>query len=511
MKNTEIQRFAALYTGLHRARGIWHPDTKRMETTREAPTIDHFTLHLKGELGLGVVPIKEEATCMWGAIDIDAHDDGDSIDLAPLSLKIEEFGLPLIVCSSKSQGAHLYLYLNEETPASLVQGTLKRWAAALGHGGVEIFPKQTRLAATQVGNWINLPYFDADDTVRFAYNSGKHLSLADFLDLAESKRVSGAALRAFDVPEDLEDAPPCVQHLLTQGIDTGDRNNALFALATFFKKRGDSDIEEQLLKVNYDKDVLSKPLPKREIVTIANSISRGTYNYRCNEPPISNHCDRDTCIMRKYGVTEGPTKVYNEVMWGSLAKVKSDPPRWVLEVNEIPIELTTEELMEFRNLRKKVMESADLVIPPLKQEDWLVALRQRMENKMDIEAPEDAASGALTLAMLEEFIYAAVRFDDDDKPLMGDRGDLLRGRPVLTPYPGSPDQLAVIFRGPDFIQYLKRKKAEEMKGAALWSVLRKAGCTHQKVRVGRTVRSLWLKQVDPEPVTLEIPDMKSEF
>ena len=43
--------------------------------------------------------------------------------------------------------------------------------AALGHGRCEIFPKQEQVLVERgdVGNFINLPYFDAHKTLRFAY------------------------------------------------------------------------------------------------------------------------------------------------------------------------------------------------------------------------------------------------------------------------------------------------------------------------------------------------------
>ena len=43
-------------------------------------------------------------------------------------------------------------------------------SSALGHGRCEIFPKQEQILVERgdVGNFINLPYFDSEQTLRYA-------------------------------------------------------------------------------------------------------------------------------------------------------------------------------------------------------------------------------------------------------------------------------------------------------------------------------------------------------
>ena len=70
------------------------------------------------------------------------------------SLKV--FGdhkLPLIVCRSKSGGAHVFLFTKENIPASLMQSKLKEMAIILGYEGSEIFPKQTEILSGTWGHW----------------------------------------------------------------------------------------------------------------------------------------------------------------------------------------------------------------------------------------------------------------------------------------------------------------------------------------------------------------------
>ena len=84
-------------------------------------------------------------SAQWAAIDIDVND----IDHASLGKKVEDLGLPLVVCRSKSGGAHCYLFLQKPCPAKDVVDALRNWSAALGYPGVEIFPKQIRRALDQ--------------------------------------------------------------------------------------------------------------------------------------------------------------------------------------------------------------------------------------------------------------------------------------------------------------------------------------------------------------------------
>lgn len=501
-----LDAFMTLFRGLDRARGVWRPEGS-METVREGPTAEHFQGHLDGRRGLGVVPVTDEGTCWWGAIDIDAHGEGEFVDLRPLSMKVEAEGLPLVVCQSKSRGAHLYLFLKEALPAAMVQATLKEWSGRLGHPGVEVFPKQTKLTKDQIGNWINLPYFNAADTVRFAYHSGRPLGLLEFLTLAASRRATRDQL----APRGAHDAPPCVQHLLLHGVDEGERNNALFAIGTYLRKRGTADLEEELLAVNYDKAIMPRPLPQKEVSKIASSLSRANYKYRCNETPICNICDKDICATRKYGVGKsGPTAMYDVPLWGALTKILSDPPRYILEVSGINVEFTSAELLDFNKVRQGVFDVAGLLIGPMPKADWDALIKRKNELRREFKAPDDAAPGANVLAMLQDFCRSAERVDHTGAPVWGKKEALLRGQPATLPDPdtGLPQ---VYFRGADFVAYLKRKRSEDAKGSALWSILRRGGCGHEKIRIGPSVIQAWTKPFDPVETEIPLPEIKEDL
>src|SRR5689334_5620548 len=119
-----LRRFRQLFSGNESAHGQYDLSAsagRQAKTLRVQPRMDDWKRHLTGEgPGLGIIPIREDNSCLWGAIDLD--DDGT--DLAALAAAIEARGLPLVLFRSKSGGAHMVLFLSEPTPAATVQSVL---------------------------------------------------------------------------------------------------------------------------------------------------------------------------------------------------------------------------------------------------------------------------------------------------------------------------------------------------------------------------------------------------
>ncbi|MBP1844471.1 hypothetical protein J2046_002730 [Rhizobium petrolearium] len=169
------------------------------KTLRGGPTPELWRQHLAGEQPLGICPLLPYDTCQWGAIDIDAYDD---LDHRALVERIKAAGLPLVVCRSKSGGAHFYVFLAEPMSAAGLRQRLIEIAVALGYPpDTEIFPKQTsNTDIDKAGGWINMPYFDAENTNRYAVKgSGLAMTVPEFLEAAERARISPDALMALKV------------------------------------------------------------------------------------------------------------------------------------------------------------------------------------------------------------------------------------------------------------------------------------------------------------------------
>ena len=71
-----------------------------------------------------------------------------------------------------------------------MQDKLMEIKAVLGYGGSEVFPKQTELKSKDdTGNFLNLQYFNVDNTTRYAFlENGSAASMDGFFDLYENKK-----------------------------------------------------------------------------------------------------------------------------------------------------------------------------------------------------------------------------------------------------------------------------------------------------------------------------------
>ena len=170
------KRMLAVFQGSEQGHGQTHvgktgrngKTEAKYQIVREPLTTESMRDHLSGRSGIGCIPIKSGNVCKFGVLDIDVYD----LDHAALNKKIVSLGLPLHHCRSKSGGAHLYLFLEDWEQASLVREILAEMSAALGFSGCEVFPKQDTIIEERgdLGNFINLPYFNADQTMRYCFD-----------------------------------------------------------------------------------------------------------------------------------------------------------------------------------------------------------------------------------------------------------------------------------------------------------------------------------------------------
>jgi len=191
------QLFSNIFDGLEDAFGTYKIDktqsngkkSGRAALVREPRTKSHWEGHLSGKGdSLGIIPINANNQCKWGCIDIDTY----PLDHKILVERIRKLKLPLVVCRSKSGGAHCFLFSSEWVEAKDMQQTLQHISAALGQGQSEIFPKQIKVdsARGDVGSWLNLPYFNSDSTMRYAFlDDGTAASLDQFFNLYDTHKI----------------------------------------------------------------------------------------------------------------------------------------------------------------------------------------------------------------------------------------------------------------------------------------------------------------------------------
>lgn len=496
--------FYDLYKGLDRAYGQFKisntvaasGDKVKGRATTEIGdyTVKLWNMHLNGNQGLGVIPIQDDGTCWWGAIDIDVY----PLDIELLEKKVHQLGLPLIVIRTKSGGAHLTLFLSEPVSCKLVRNRLYEFAMALGYGGVEIFPKQVQLASNKdVGNWLNMPYFEQRNTSRYAIFRGGRLTAEQFLDLAFKVRISEDKLAKIEVQLSgaFEDGPPCLQMMCKQGIPEGTRNNTLFAMGVYAKFKFEDDWEVKLEEMN--REYLTEPLSSKEVQTIIKSATRKEYFYPCNKSPLNQFCNRDVCRKRQFGIGQGGDDF--SLNLGALLKIATEPPLWIIDIEGIRVQLDTEDLMLQERFRKVCLMSINKLPPAMKRNDWEKIVREKLETVEIVDAPIESKQGS----RINQYAYEYLR----KTPPARVKDEVLVGRPWYDP---STDE--IVFRGCDLLRFFENNGIHT-EARKIWTSVRDSGVKHGNISIKGSSVEVWKmpKALVPD-ITLDLPpDDKGEF
>lgn len=417
----------------------------------EALVADHF----KGGQGVGAIPISSGNQCKFGVIDIDEYD----LDHRKLLRLLESLNLPLITCRSKSGGAHLYLFLDTWYEAALVREYLAEIASTLGFAGREIFPKQDKLLVDRgdVGNFINLPYFKADQTVRYAFNAdGSAMSLEEFLDKVERTRVPLAAVNHLGTAvsqEDLKDYPPCLERLASQGGITGTRNICMFNFAVAAKKQMPDAWRERLEQLNGAH--CSPPLGSSEMLTLQKQHEKKTYGFQCTQHPLVDFCDKALCRTRKFGIGgDAPPDLPN---LSGLTIVLSDPRIYFLDVSGRRLELTLDQLISPQGFQRECVRQLEIAptLPSPKQ--WSATINALLSNATHIEVPPELTSAGHFEDLLKEFCTSRVRAMSPEEVVMG-KPWTDSGRTMFR-----IDGLMEFLKQKDFTAYTKPQVQEQLK------------------------------------------------
>ena len=405
-----MDKFKSIFLGLEIAYGQYQPGERgengkqkgKAFIVRGDVTDSLWKDHLEGKgPALGIIPITEDNSCRWGCIDIDEY----NFDHLSLIKSIRKLNLPLIVCRSKSGGAHVFLFTKENIPASLMQSKLKQMAIILGYEGSEIFPKQTEILVERgdTGNFLNLPYFNKMKGLRYAINdNGDALTIEQFYteydkNSCTRQDVEGIRTEEKKIEEAFPGGPPCLNKLAAIGFGEGSRNNALFNIAVYYKQSKPDSWEDEIVKANHQ--YMEPPLSNNEVQQLIKSVNRKGYDkYRCKDAPINAVCQASLCRTKRFGVGFGEEEM---PILGSLTKYSSTPPQWFLDVGEARIELKTEQLYSPNLFALACLDQANLVVPIPKPKDWKQHfLKPMMQDLQEVEPleslnPENEITGLL--------------------------------------------------------------------------------------------------------------------
>lgn len=498
------QRLFELFKGLTRAYGkytVKGRDAGKNKVAGKAQTVQaplteiEWQMHLAGKQGIGIVPISDDNTCKFAAIDIDIYD----LDFLTVENKIKELKLPLVMCRTKSGGLHLYLFLKEPAPASEVRPIVTQWAIALGFPGVEIFPKQDHLAGPEdVGNWINMPYFDAQRTTRYGIWKGKALALEDFVDYAEASQVlldDLHEIELLDSEDGLPGAPPCLRTLAANGIPEGTRNNALYNFAVLAKMMDAGGEQWPDMLGKFNTEYMTPPLPLSEVNALVKSMGKKDYFYKCKDAPCQQVCNKDLCRQAEYGI--GGNGDDPGVQIDGLTKICTNPPVWVVQVAGARLQMQTDEFMTQQKFAKKCIEAINFFPMTLKTNKWKQLLNSLLREVREIEAPDDAG-------IVGQFWYHLEQFCTNRSPA-NSKDEILLGKPW---HEGG----RTYFRSADLLKYLEQQRFRDLKGNQIYAAMKQErDCKHHFANLrGKGVNFWSVPSFDTQEEEFHVPTIPEE-
>jgi len=460
--------------------------------------IDNYRDHVKGITGLGIVPIIPDSnTVSWFVIDVDKY--GETDLHGSLAKAINRLNLPLVVCKSKSGGAHLYCFLSEPAGAKDVLEHARKFAKKLKlDPKVEIFPKQDSIGKNDAGSWINLPYF-GDTRPCMGLDGKTELNLKEFTLFANEREVhpSDLEIRVKELNHHVDDsgskAPPCIDRMIDEGVEEGSRDNAMTHVTVYMKKRYPDDWQDRVGEFNSTH--VSPPLRFGDVARIIKTQERRDYQYLCKQQPMCALCDKDACLKREFGVGSGDAEILDEFTIDSIRKICTEEPIWITVIDGKPIRLKTENLFNYPLFRQEFFKQCNRVLKLMKNEEWKERLQDTIDNGNfeEEDAPEIVGeSGQIRHHFMEWTAQMMVA---------GDKKRILDG------YPHYEDK-TIKFRGTDFISYLKRSNGR-YEDRFVWLVLNEDGAEQLREVISGSNRSLWSYPVG-EP-WFEPPESRKAF
>lgn len=187
--NDGVEVFMDLFKGRNDAYGTWEGGSVKADVAYST-----FARHLYGEELVGIYPLTDNSTVMWGCTDIDV----DEIDLA-LNIKtaFEIKGIQSFVEKTR-RGYHVWVFADDWIPAPIMRRAFLAAHEAVKVPAKEVNPKQEE--ATGLGNYVRLPYPNGINEMpenRYVLSEAtlEPISLKEFLTEAKQTRTSINLLR----------------------------------------------------------------------------------------------------------------------------------------------------------------------------------------------------------------------------------------------------------------------------------------------------------------------------
>ena len=317
-----------------------------------------------------------------------------------------------MVCRSKSGGAHVFLFTKEYVSASLMQDKLNEIRSVLGYGGSEVFPKQRELKSKDdTGNFLNLPYFSADKTVRYAFDGdGNSVSLEYFYELYDTVKITAQELESLEIvrPQTpYSDGPPCIELMAQNKIGEGGRNNALFHYGVYAKQKWPENWKSKL--VVFNETAMQSPLSDKEVEIVTTQHDKKDWGYKCNDQPMCSLCDKKLCKSRKFGIGQ-------EIVFPSLTDlqvVNLEEPYYYMNVDGDRLYLDSAKHLTNQSLfQEECVKQLRFNPPTLKTNDWKKLTNILLKNAEITEPAEGTSTKDILKNYLEDYCVNRIQKDD---------------------------------------------------------------------------------------------------
>lgn len=281
-------------------------------------TVDEVQEHLAGFASYGVYTTNPaDQTVRFICWDLDSHDEEAFAYLKQLVVKLvvstahDDFTC-LLAESSGNKGKHVWLFLSQPVLAVRARRWVQRdflpaWVEKAREMnwpvGIEVFPKQDRVAEGSFGNLVKLPFGKHRVSGRFSELlpcQGWAQAIQDVrpfpvhLIPEVAPEELGRSKRKLDSNVDTDGGPtspfPCVDQILYKGVGRGARDNAMFHLALYLY--GHAVPEDLAFEMcSRANEHFDPPLTEREVETKVKGAYSGRYaSARCGTDWLAEIC-----------------------------------------------------------------------------------------------------------------------------------------------------------------------------------------------------------------------------
>jgi hypothetical protein len=261
------------------------------------------------------------------------------------------------------------------------------------------------------------------------------------------------------------------------GFNEGGRNNSLFNVGVYYRKKNADDWQEDLMRFNYEH--LEQPLPSGEVNGIIKSVSKKDYAYTCKQTPICNYCEKSKCMKREFGV--GGVGGGAAIEIDAITKYETEnrsSVRWYIEIQGERIEVSTQQLLDQRQLQKICVEKLNKCPSTMPAQRWEQRINELLNSVEVIQDPDDASPQGQFAKMLDSFLTGKVQARHRD--------EIMNAKPWH-----DPDEQRVYFRSEDLFTYLDARRYRYPSQHQIWSWLREAGGDRKVFRIKSKIVKVW--------------------